>query len=122
MSAKMKIISGLICAGCLLSRAALAQSPVALTIDTRSPSYAIPADFTGVSFGAVAELANRGGVSGCLFSPTNSQLITLFKNSGLRHLRLGGSTVEGLHAAVPTRADIDSVFAFAQAANCWKAD
>ncbi|MDE3066024.1 MAG: hypothetical protein KGJ60_00590 [Verrucomicrobiota bacterium] len=113
----MKLVPNLICAGCLLAGMASAQSPVTLTIDTRSPGRAIPADFTGLSFGAVAELPNHGGAAGCLFSPTNTQLVTLFKNSGIHHLRLGGSTVDGLKAALPGRADIDSVFAFAKAAD-----
>ena len=55
-------------------------------------------------------------MGGHLFNPTNSQLITLFKNTGLHHLRLGGSTVEGTDAAVPDNAAIDDVFGFAQAA------
>jgi hypothetical protein len=89
--------------------------PVNLTI-TNSPGYAIPTDFSGLSFGAVAEIPGHGGVPGYLFSATNEQLITLFKNSGLHNLRLGGTTVEGTNAAVPDRLAIDSVFGFAKAA------
>lgn len=113
---KTKTISGLLCLGWFLTSAAFPQSPVTLTIDTQSPGYAIPADFAGLSFESWVEGPDRGGVSGRLFSPTNSQLITLFTNSGIRNLRLGGGTVDGLHAAVPSRADIDSVFGFAKAA------
>ena len=90
----MRLLSGLICAACLLTRAAHAQSGVVLTI-ANSPGYAIPADFSGLSFGVVAELPGHGGVSGYLFSPTNTQLITLLRNSGLHHLRLVGRTVDG---------------------------
>ena len=42
------MIYNLICAGCLLGGAVLAQSPVVLTIDTRSLEGAIPDDFAGV--------------------------------------------------------------------------
>src|SRR5690348_16622838 len=111
----MRLLSGLICAACLLTRAAHAQSGVVLTI-TNSPGYAIPADFSGLSFGAVAELPGHGGVSGYLFSPTNTQIITLFRNSGLHHLRLGGSTVDGTNIAFPDHEAIDNVFGFAKAA------
>jgi hypothetical protein len=106
---------GLAWSGFLLAAAAPAQPSVILTVDSQSPGPAIPADFCGLSFGAVAELPGHGGVSGLLFSPTNTQLIALFQNSGLHNLRLGGSTVEGLNAAVPDATAIDNVFAFARA-------
>ncbi|HEY1789359.1 MAG TPA: glycosyl hydrolase family 79 C-terminal domain-containing protein [Verrucomicrobiae bacterium] len=110
----MRVLFNLLFATCLLPIAALAQTPVSLTIDARSPGYAISDDFCGVSFGAVAEMPQHHGAF--LFSPTNSQLITLFRNSGIGNLRLGGSTVEGLKAARPPRAAIDNVFGFAKAA------
>ncbi len=100
----------------LLTSTVLAQSPITLSIDTQSHGYAIPEDFTGLSFETYAELPNRNGVSGHLFSPTNMSLITLFTNSGIWNLRLGGGTVDGLHAAVPSYEDIDNVFGFARAA------
>jgi len=90
---------------------------VTLTIDTRSHGCAIPADFTGLGFETYAEIPDGSGVAGCLFSPTNAQLITLFTNSGIHNLRLGGGTVDGLRASLPTHADIDSVFGFACAAD-----
>lgn len=107
----------LVCIGWFFTCSLLAQSPVTLSIDTRSHGFAIPADFAGIGFETWVELPDRGGVSGHLFSPTNTQLITLFKNSGIRNLRLGGGTVDGLHVAIPSHADIDSLFAFARAAD-----
>jgi hypothetical protein len=62
-------------------------------------------------------MPNVNGVSGDLFSPTNAQLITLFRNMGLRNLRIGGGTVDGRKAARLTHADIDNLFAFARAAD-----
>jgi hypothetical protein len=103
-------------AGWFLAFAACAQTPVSLTIDPGSHGYVIPEDFTGVGFETSAELPDHSGVSGCLFSPTNTQLITLFTNSGTRNLRLGGGSVDGPHAAIPSRADVDNVFGFARAA------
>ncbi len=112
----MKFFLNLICIGWLVTCSALAQVPVTLTINTKHPGFAIPDDFAGLGFETWAEGPDRSGVSGRLFSPTNTQLITLFKNSGIRNLRLGGGTVDGSDAAIPSRADIDSVFGFAQAA------
>src|SRR5450756_2484885 len=103
----MKTILSLFYIACFMTGVAIAQSPVNLTVDTRSRSCAIPEDFAGIGFETWAELPDHNGVSGRLFSPTNAQLITLFKNIGIRNLRLGGGTVDGLHAAVPRRADMD---------------
>jgi hypothetical protein len=114
MANDMKILFALLFANGLLLSAVFAQTPVIVTIDTRSPGHAIPEDFCGVSFGAIAERPQHNGAF--IFSPTNTQLIALFTNSGIRNLRLGGSTVEGLKAAHPSRAAIDSVFGFAKAA------
>ncbi len=114
-SDKIKIPGVLLSACCLWLNATAAQSPVTLTVDVRPGGPEIPDGFCGLSFGAVAELSRRD--TGLLFSPTNSQLITLFTNSGIRNLRLGGSTVEGLRAARPSREAIDNVFGFAKAAD-----
>jgi len=104
-----------VCAGWLLSSAALAQYPVALCI-TNSPGCAIPDDFTGLSFETGQQLPDANGVSGNLFDPTNLQLVTLFKNLDLRNLRMGGGTIDGLKGAQLSRADIAKLFGFAQAA------
>jgi hypothetical protein len=112
-----RIFISVSCIVYFLAPAVFAQSPVTLTIDTRSHSYAIPAGFSGVGFETWAELPDHNNVSGNLFSPTNVQLITLFTNSGIRNLRLGGGTVDGLHARSPSRGDIDSLFGFARAAH-----
>ncbi len=110
------VASVLVLAAMPVCAASAPPMPVTVTI-TNSPGYAIPADFSGLSFGAVAELPGHGGVPGYMFNGTNEQLITLFKNSGLHHLRLGGTTVEGTNAAIPDRVAIDGVFAFAKAAD-----
>ena len=113
----MKLFFGMACIGWLCAFATLAQSPVTLSIDTQSRGYVVPPDFAGLSFETWVELlTNSNGVSGRLFSPTNVEMITLFTNSGIRNLRLGGGTVEnGEHPAIPDLSDIDDVFAFARA-------
>ena len=105
-----------VCAAGLLATAALAQSPVTLTVATKSRGYAVPPDFGGVSIFTRAQRPNHRGVPGNLFSGTNTQLITLFKNSGIHHLRLGATaSSEGTTNLEPT--DIDNLFAFARAAD-----
>jgi hypothetical protein len=112
----MRAILILICAGCLLAGAALAQSPVTVTVDTQSPGHAIPDDFTGLSVETGSQRLGQNGVSGYLFSPANTQLITLFQNSGIHHLRVGGGTVDGTSAVLLDNPAIDNLFGFAQAA------
>jgi len=110
----MQIISRLIYAGCLLGGTVLAQSPVTLSVDARSPGYAIPDDFAGVSIFTRTQVRDHKGVLGNLFSGTNAQLITLFKNAGLHHLRLGATGSPTSGTTNLSHADIDSLFAFAK--------
>lgn len=110
----MKLIAALICAA-LCGSAALAESSVIVTVETRTPGPPIPRDFTGLSFGMKALPGNKNGEH--LFSPTNTALVALFQNLGLRHLRVGGTTVESPpQTPIPGETDIDSLFAFARAA------
>jgi hypothetical protein len=111
----MKMISSLFLAGLLLAGTALAQSPVTLTIDTRLPGYTIPDDFSGVSIFTGTQVLNHRGTPGNLFSAKNTQLITLFKNAGLNHLRLGATGSPDSDSQNLSHADIDSLFAFAKA-------
>ena len=102
-------LAGLLCTG-----AAFAQSPVTLTIDTRAPGYAILPDFTGVSIFTGTQVSGHRGASGSLFSASNTQLITLFTNSGIHHLRLGATGSASSDERNLDTADIDSLFAFAK--------
>jgi hypothetical protein len=94
--------------------------PVTITIDGKHPGPVVPDDFAGLSFER-GPLINPGnaGVSGNLFSPANSSLVTLFRNLGLGNLRIGGGTVDQL-IPVGTGSDgfsgIDNLFAFAATA------
>ena len=108
---------------CILAGAVLAQAPVTLTVDTASRQFRIPDDFAGLGFETKSVIANEYGVSGNFFSPANIELITLFRNTGIRNIRVGGGTVDGSggdeHCVTPTPsfADIDNLFAFARAAD-----
>src|SRR5215471_11758678 len=113
---RFRIAAAFVCFAVSIVAARSVPSPVTLTIDTRSPGFAIPAEFTGLSFETGSERPNKNGVSGYLFCATNLPFITLYQNCGLHNLRLGGGTVDGTNATVPAYTDIDNVFAFAQAA------
>jgi hypothetical protein len=104
----------LICAGFLLAGTALAQSPVTVTIDTKTPGAAIPDDFAGLSFEMQYVLPQTNGTY--FFSPENRPLITMFQTLGIKNLRVGGNTADRPGVAMPGPADADSLFAFARAA------
>lgn len=95
--------------------AVVPATPATVTVDTRSPGFGVSPRFAGVSIFAGTQMAGHRGVPGNLFSGTNTQLITLFTNSGIRHLRLGatGSSTSGGKNLPPE--DIDALFAFAKA-------
>ena len=113
----------LLCTGLILAgNIAFAQAPIQLTINTTSREFAIPADFVGLGFETKSVVRNAYGVSGYFFTPANTQLITLFRNMGIKNIRIGGGTVDGSgkteHCVtpIPTYRDIDNLFAFARAA------
>lgn len=92
--------------------------PVTITIDTERPGPAVPDDFTGLSFERGPLNPGNAGVDGYLFNPANDSLVTLFRTLGLRHLRIGGGSVDTMP---PAGADgdftgIDHLFGFAAAA------
>ncbi len=102
-------------------RRLLAQAPITLTIVTASRQYRIPDDFAGLGFETKSVVPNAYGISGSFFSPANIELITLFRNIGIRNIRVGGGTVDGSGAngrcvtPTPSFADIDNLFAYARA-------
>ena len=116
----------LILAAYFLGRVAWAQArpsvPITVTVNTASRGYAIPPDFSGLGFETKSVLPNVYGVRGYFFTPKNTQLITLFKNIGIKEIRVGGGTVDGSGSTehcvtpIPTYQDIDHLFKFAQAA------
>jgi hypothetical protein len=115
-------VLSLACLGLFLASAATAPAPITLTVDTASRQFPIPDDFAGLGFETKSVVANAYGVSGNFFSPGNTELITLFRNIGIRNIRVGGGTVDGSgsdeHCVTPTPSfrDIDNLFEFARAA------
>jgi hypothetical protein len=110
----MKFTASIICGLCLVAEPAFAQSPVTVTIDSKSPGFPIPNDFSGLSFEMREVLTNSRG--GHYFSPKNKALVRTFQTLGIKSLRVGGNTADRPTLPVPGPADADSLFAFADAA------
>lgn len=91
-----------------------AKSSIKVTV-TDAPGFLIPTNFTGLSFEADAIAFNHRGAKGYFFSPSNKQLVNLFRNVGIRNLRMGGGTVD-MHPeqGAYNQIAIDSLFAFAK--------
>src|SRR5580700_2958932 len=90
--------------------------PVTITVDPGVPGPLVPEDFAGLSFERGPVNPGNAGVAGYLFSPANTSLVTLFRNLGLRNLRIGGGSVD-FYVPAGTGSDgvtgIDRLFAFA---------
>ena len=90
-----------------------------ISIDMEHPGPVIPDDFAGISFERGPLNPGNAGVKGYLFNPGNTSLITLFRNIGLRNLRIGGGSIDTM-AVAGTGSDgftgIDSLFEFARTA------
>jgi hypothetical protein len=91
-----------------------AQSPITISMDTKNPSVALSPNFPGLSFETSQLLPTSNGVR--YFRPDNQPLITLFQTLGIKSLRVGGNTADRNFRGAPSKADIDSLFAFAKAA------
>src|SRR5690242_2874104 len=104
----MNYLGQLICMCGLLTFAVHGQESVTLTIESQPNGYQVPADFAGVSIFTGTQVRDHKGVPGNLFSGSNTQLITLFKNAGLRHLRLGATGSPRSGSKNLTHEDIDA--------------
>lgn len=103
---------------CLRGPVASGQTcPITLTINVLKPGLAIPTNFIGVSISSMS-VDGDGGYSK-IFTTANTQMINLFKQVGIKHIR----TIMG--KAQPTDPDpsdsqVDSFFDFAKAAGVSK--
>jgi hypothetical protein len=102
-----------------LRRPAADARRVTITIAGGPPGPSVPADFAGLSFERGPLNPGHAGVDGYLFGAGNTSLVALFRNLGLRNLRIGGGSVDHYPPAGTGRdgwAGIDHLFAFAAAA------
>jgi hypothetical protein len=94
--------------------------PVTITIDAEHAGPVVPRDFAGLGFERGPLNPGNAGVAGYLFSPANDSLVTLFRNLGLRNLRIGGGSVDDMSPAGAGSdgfTGIDNLFAFARVAD-----
>ena len=90
--------------------------PVELLVNTTTKGDLIPEDFIGLSFETGSVRTNNAGVNGQFFNPNNKQSLCIFKQLGIKNLRIGGGSVDA-NQSVPTNADIDALFGFAKTAD-----
>jgi hypothetical protein len=93
---------------------AMAGPVVTIRLEPPKPGAEVSPDFVGLSFEMQRVLADTNGNH--FFSATNKNLIGTFKVLGIKNLRVGGNTADRPTLPVPTEADVDNLFAFAQAA------
>jgi hypothetical protein len=99
------------------ANAVYSQLPVTVSVNTSSPGFLIPDDFIGFSFETRRVNPDIDGVSGYFFDSTNIQSITLFRQIGVKSLRVGGGSVDDPQTPIPALKDIDALFRFAKAAD-----
>jgi hypothetical protein len=94
-----------------------AQGAVTVSVNTAAPGRLIPDDFIGLSFETRRVNYNSDGVAGYFFDATNTQAVCLFRQLGVKSLRVGGGSVDSPDTPIPTTNDIDALFRFAKAAD-----
>jgi type 1 glutamine amidotransferase len=95
---------------------AISSGSIAVTVarDSKQPGRPIPSSFLGLSFEVAQLLPATNGQH--YFRPGNHPLINLFHTLGIKSLRIGGNTSDRDAKQLPSEADIDSLFAFAERA------
>jgi hypothetical protein len=91
-----------------------ADSPVSIRLDPQHSGTAVSPDFSGLSFEVSLLLSNESGLR--YFRADNRPLLNLFHTLGIKNLRIGGNTSDRDVRQLPDQSDLDSLFAFAQAA------
>jgi hypothetical protein len=112
----MKLIAIVLVITGAFANAVYSQVAAAVSVNTSSPGCLIPDDFIGFSFETRRVNCNSDGVAGYFFDSTNTQAVTLFRQLGVRSLRVGGGSVDDPETPIPTSKDIDALFRFAKAA------
>lgn len=93
-----------------------APAAVTIAVDLKTKGPVIPDGFTGLSFETGSERIGNAGVKGYFFDADNKQVLKLFKELNIKHLRVGGGSVD-IKTVEPTKTDIDHFFGFAKAAD-----
>jgi Glycosyl hydrolase family 79, N-terminal domain len=115
----MKSIAFLLFLYCASAIAEQVPDSVTITIQSNSVAAPLPPDFLGLSMEPRGLPPDAQG--NYFFSPTNKQFVTLFRNIGISHLRMGGTSVESPPTnPIPDTTAIDNLFAFVKAAGVKK--
>ena len=113
----IEIVVNAACILLLVAASATAQSRVRIVVNALQSGPRIPQDFNGLSFETLSLRYDNAGVKGYLFDSSDKELLTLFRELGIRNLRIGGSSVDAnKYDYTPSRKDIDALFRFAKAA------
>src|SRR6185437_8360258 len=113
----MKFFSIVLVVVGMFVNAVYSQISMTVSVDASSPGLSIPDDFIGLSFETRRVDCNSDDVSGYFFDSTNAQAVTLFRQIGVKSLRVGGGSVDDSRVPIPTSKDIDALFRFAKAAD-----
>src|SRR5690349_17897509 len=85
------------------AQAVFAQAAAAtVSVNMSSPGCLIPDDFIGFSFETRRVNYNSDGVTGYFFDSTNTQALTLFRQLGVKSLRVGGGSVDDPKTPIPS--------------------
>jgi hypothetical protein len=99
----------------LLAGVVRAATPVTVTVDPSATGAKISETFAGLSYETRLMLPSKDGQH--YFRPDNTPLIAMFRQLGIRSLRIGGNTADRETTPMPSEKDIDSLFEFARSAN-----
>lgn len=88
---------------------------ISIQLNVTNPGSEISPNFAGLSFEVHLLLPDQSGKH--YFRPDNQPLIDLFHTLGIKSLRIGGNTSDRDARRLPREADLDSLFAFAEAAD-----
>lgn len=83
-------------------------------VTTQRPGPEISPTMLGLSYETSILYPRTNGVR--YFRPDNRPLVRLFQTLGVKHLRIGGNSVDTAQFRIPSEQDIDSLFNFARAA------
>lgn len=89
------------------------EAELSLQIKTLDPGINLSDQIIGLSYECSSLLPQRGNY---YFDPNNTELLNIFSTLGIRHIRLGGNSVDEASIPQPAEADIRSFFEFAKAA------
>lgn len=93
---------------------ARSQDTLRITINDQTAGTAIADDYVGLSYETRMLTPDSAGKH--YFSPANAILIRMFRQLGVKSLRIGGNSVDVKGGPVPTLEDIDQLFRFAREA------